>query len=162
MINQWFKRLPLTVARMRRAANFFSKVRSLWHTNNFYFIQNWSSFSKAAWSQYAVLCAGSAKRSYPLFYQFNPGRFILFNPIFSFNWFRLIPTVWSSASFISNFNSSIILIYTLVYPIQHQFDSQLILWTQNKFSPLQCLGQKTELILFMINPIFIIQAKSTN
>jgi len=77
---------------------------------NFYFIQNWSSFSKAAWSQYAVLCAGSAKRSNLIFYQFTLGRFILFYPIFSFNWFRLIHTVWSSASFDPNstkFNLSI-------------------------------------------------------
>ncbi len=115
---------------------------------NSHFNQSLSSVSKAAWSQYAVLCAGSAKRSNPLFYQFNPGRFIIFNPIFSFNWFRLIPTVWSSASFIPNFNSSIILIYILVYTLQHQFESQLIFWTQNKFSPLQWFAPKTKLILF--------------
>ena len=126
---------------MRRAANFFLKLGLYDISINFYFIQNWSSFLKAAWSQYAVLCAGSAKRSNPLFYQFNPGRFIIFNPIFSFNWFRLIPTVWSSASFKSNFNSSIILIYILVYPITHQFGSQPFLWIQNKFSPFRKFGR---------------------
>jgi len=77
------------VARMRRAAIFFLKLGLYDIPINFYFIQHWSSFSKAAWSQYAVLCAGSAKRSNPIFYQFTPGRFILFYPIFSFNGFRL-------------------------------------------------------------------------
>ena len=126
---------------MRRAANFFLKLGLYDIPINFYFIQNWSSFFKAAWSQYAVLCAGSAKRSNPIFYRFTLGRFILFYPVFSFIWFRLIPTIWSSASFVSNLNSSIILIYTLVYPIQHQFGSQPFLCIQNKFSPFKKFGR---------------------
>ena len=133
------------MARMRRAANFFLKLGLYDIPINFYFIQNWSSLTKAAWSQYAVLCAGSAKRSNPLFYQFNLGRFIIFNSIFFFNWFTLIPTIWSSASIISNSNSSPILISNMVYPIQHQFESRHFSWTQNKFSPLQLFGPKNRI-----------------
>ena len=90
---------------------------------NFYFIQSWSSFSKAAWSQYAVLGEGRAKAIHFFLFFLGPGRFLLFNPIYSFTIFELIHRIWSSFYFQSNFNLLIQPIFQNFKPIPANFSS---------------------------------------